>query len=176
MSYAYARPKARKGNRTSDMRPVGAGLGSVLASIGGGKSAEQQTLFRLWEHWPMVMGPMLADLAIPLGHRGETLIVGGEDHLVLQDLAFMRDELLERVNAFMDAPRFAKVELRQVMERSRLDAVPAITPSTRLRPVPERPVNFSGSALFDTDPDSPVARCHAAYVRLHQRLNPSFKP
>ena len=176
MSYAYARPKARKGRRFNEVRPVAGGLAAVLDTLGGEAAAERRLLFRLWENWSMVMGPMLAELAVPLGHRGKSLLVGGEDNLVLQDLAFMREELLERVNAFMDSPRFDRVELHLVMARHRLDAAPAIQSPTRPRLLPERPPAFTGNPLEGVDPDSPVARCHAAYIRLHQRLSLSSNP
>ena len=88
------------------------------------------------------------------------------DNLALQELSFMTPEILERVNAFMDAPVFDRVELRLVMGDRPLDQMPDIQPSTRVRPDPPRPRQL-GAHLEEMNPDSPVARCYAAYLRMH---------
>ena len=104
MSYDYRIPQGRdKGKRTNGMFSLGGKLGSVLSALGNGEKVMQ---VRLWQNWEMVMGPDIAPLAWPLGARNDILIVGGEDNLALQELSFMTPEILERVNAFMDAPVF----------------------------------------------------------------------
>ena len=168
MSYTYRIPQGRDtGNRTNDMFPVGWKLESVLSALGSGEKLMQ---VRLWQNWDMVMGEDIAPLAWPLGARNDTLIVGGEDNLALQELSFMTPEILERVNAFMDAPVFNRVELRLVMGDKPLDRPPDIQPSTRFRPAPPRPRDL-GAHLEDMRPDSPVARCYAAYLRMHGVLS-----
>ncbi len=168
MSYTYRIPQGRDtGNRTNDMFPVGGKLESVLSALGNGEKLMQ---VRLWQNWDMVMGEDIAPLAWPLGARNDTLIVGGEDNLALQELSFMTPEILERVNAFMDAPVFNRVELRLVMGDKPLDRPPDIQPSTRFRPAPPRPHDL-GAHLEDMRPDSPVARCYAAYLRMHGVLS-----
>ena len=137
MSYDYRIPQGRdKGKRTNGMFSLGGKLGSVLSALGNGEKLMQ---VRLWQNWEMVMGPDIAPLAWPLGARNDILIVGGEDNLALQELSFMTPEILERVNAFMDAPVFDRVELRLVMGDRPLDQMPDIQPSTRVRPAPPRP-------------------------------------
>ena len=164
MSYDYRIPQGRdKGKRTNGMFSLGGKLGSVLSALGNGEKLMQ---VRLWQNWEMVMGPDIAPLAWPLGARNDILIIGGEDNLALQELSFMTPEILERVNAFMDAPVFDRVELRLVMGDRPLDQMPDIQPSTRVRPAPPRPRQL-GAHLEEMNPDSPVARCHAAYLRMH---------
>ena len=164
MSYDYRIPQGRdKGKRTNGMFSLGGKLGSVLSALGNGEKLMQ---VRLWQNWEMVMGPDIAPLAWPLGARNDILIVGGEDNLALQELSFMTPEILERVNAFMDAPVFDRVELRLVMGDRPLDQMPDIQPSTRVRPAPPRPRQL-GAHLEEMNPDSPVARCYAAYLRMH---------
>lgn len=117
MSYDYRIPQGRdKGKRTNGMFSLGGKLGSVLSALGNGEKLMQ---VRLWQNWEMVMGPDIAPLAWPLGARNDILIVGGEDNLALQELSFMTPEILERVNAFMDAPVFDRVELRLVRATGR---------------------------------------------------------
>ena len=164
MSYEYRLPQGRdKAGRTNEMLPMGGKLESVLSALGAGEKLMQ---VRLWQNWEMVMGPDIAPLAWPLGARNDILIVGGEDNLALQELSFMTPEILERVNAFMDAPVFSKVELRLAMGAKPLDQPPDIQPSTRVHPVPQRPKQL-GAHLGEMRPDSPVARCYAAYLRMH---------
>ena len=110
------------------------------------------------------LGGKLGSVLSALGN--DILIVGGEDNLALQELSFMTPEILERVNAFMDAPVFDRVELRLVMGDRPLDQMPDIQPSTRVRPAPPRPRQL-GAHLEEMNPDSPVARCYAAYLRMH---------
>lgn len=125
-----------------------------------GREPRQDHLEQLWKNWSMVMGPDLAPLAHPLGHRDGLLLVGGEDHFILQELTYATPEILERVNAFMDEPFFQKVELHLLFGKTPLN----LTRATRVAPPPPppRPARLGGLRL---DPASPVARCYEAYVR-----------
>ncbi len=176
MTRPYFRSKSRTGLRVNEMRSAESGLVTYLEKLNKNESLDQRLLSRLWEHWSMVMGPMLTDVAQPLGVRDRTIIIGGEDNFILQELAYLRQEILERVNAFIDKPYFEKVELLLTLERSRLDRPPVIQPSTRQRQAPERPPSLVCAPLPGADPDSPVSRCHAAYIRMHQRLDATFVP
>ncbi|MDR0466324.1 MAG: DUF721 domain-containing protein [Deltaproteobacteria bacterium] len=113
-------------------------------------------LARLWQYWSMAMGPELAPLALPLGERNGVLLVGGEDAMVMQELVMMRDEILERANAFMAEPFFADLRVSLCMGKRPLDGL-------ALPPDRERPPAFiprlDGSALRGADPDSPAALC-----------------
>ena len=50
-----------------------------------GMQVQHHMLTQLWKNWDIVMGPDIAALAHPLGHRGNILLVGGEDSLVGKD-------------------------------------------------------------------------------------------
>ena len=168
------------GPRAGAMPLVHTGGRTDFMSVGEQREAQGPRAFRdqsspflrfqacavLASNWEMVMGPDIAPLAWPLGARNDILIVGGEDNLALQELSFMTPEILERVNAFMDAPVFDRVELRLVMGDRPLDQMPDIQPSTRVRPAPPRPRQL-GAHLEEMNADSPVARCYAAYLRMH---------
>jgi len=167
-----ARLFARIGGRRPDyagkrraMTSLAEAAHSALERLGG---EEQTRLVQLWRNWRMVMGPELAELAIPLGTRKRALLVGGEDTMTMQELSFQIPEILERVNAFMETERFDKVELRLqpnlAVSQARL--LKADVPSGILpRPLPPRPAKLGG--LTDLLPaDSPLGRCYAAYLRL----------
>lgn len=81
----------------------------------------------------------------------------------------MTPEILERVNAFMDAPIFSRVELHLVMGKTTLERPPDTQPVQRQRPLPERPRDLGGR-LGDMSIDSPVARCYAAYLEMHAEI------
>jgi hypothetical protein len=115
----------------------------------------------------MVMGPDLCHLAVPVGAHGRVLLVGGEDNMSMQELVFQIPEMLERVNAFMDAPYFERVEVR-LLSAQELDACLA-TPRPPVR-IPPEPAPCGPSGLEELqgrfDPDSPVGRYFAAYLRM----------
>ncbi|MCH5277078.1 MAG: DUF721 domain-containing protein [Desulfovibrionaceae bacterium] len=138
--------------------PLSEALTAWLSSRG--QDARAARLDQLWKNWAMVMGPDLAPLAQPLGHRDGLLLVGGEDHLVLQELTYAAPEILERVNAFMDEPFFHRVELHLLFGKTPLNLVT----DTVVPPLPQltRPPRLGGLSL---DPESPMGRCYQAYLR-----------
>lgn len=149
-----------------ETRPADIAARDVLERLGG---RQKSHLVQLWVNWSMVMGADIAALAIPLGSRKSVLLVGGEDTMAMQELSYQVPEMLERANAFMDEDYFDKVELRLLMGKTALDTavreldVPETLPRRLLPPRPERLGELMG--LFD--PESPVAQCYAAYVRMY---------
>lgn len=144
------------------------GVGEVLSEVLQNLGADpvRMRLIQLWRNWDMVMGPELAPLARPLGHRGDILLIGAEDAMLMQELHMQSGEILERVNAFMEGPFFACVKVSLCFQQTALDALrlPA--------PPPPRPVlrpRLDGSALQAMRPDSPVARCYARFAALARR-------
>ena len=125
------------------------------------------TLLELWRHWDTVLGPNLAGLALPLGHREATLLVAAEDHLIMQELSFLTPEILERVNAFLEEDRFQAVQLSLLGKRRPLNAAPRrVRPLRKVAPHPFAPDPKRLGALWDSmDPETPLGRCYRAYVR-----------
>lgn len=151
------------GGGQPDVAPRGVGefLPAVLAGLGG--DAARLRLVQLWRHWEMVLGPELAPLARPLGHHGESLLIGAEDAMLMQELHLQSGEILERVNAFMEGPFFSCVKVSLCFRRTELDSIlPAAVPP----PLPVERPRLTGDALPGMRPDSPVARCYARYVAL----------
>lgn len=142
-------------------RGVGELLPDVLAGLGG--DPLRLRLVQLWRHWDMVLGPELAPLARPLGHHKDTLLIGAEDAMLMQELHLQSGEILERVNAFMEGAFFASVKVSLRFQRTELDSIGAPPPPPLL--AAERP-RLTGSALDKMRPDSAVARCYARFVAL----------
>ncbi|WP_341806122.1 DUF721 domain-containing protein [Nitratidesulfovibrio liaohensis] len=151
------------------MKTIGEALRGFLERRG---APERMRLVRLWENWDMVMGTDIAVLAYPLGHRKRILLVGAEDNMAMQDLTFLTPEILERVNAFMDdvsdGPYFERVEVHLLQRRTPLDEV-RVERSAPPPRVPPRPDNLGG-LLGAFDPESPVGRAYASYVRMFREI------
>lgn len=142
-------------------RQLGQALGQALARLdarGGLK------LVRLWRAWSELLGPELAPLMRPLGHRERTLILATEDPVVAQEASFLAPLVLDKVHEFLGEEVFDKVHFELLSGRVPLDVQTAPAPAPS--PVrPRRPGNLGGlTALLEGD--SPVARCYRAYVRL----------
>ena len=159
--------------RQKDAQPVPAMevMTSVLAGLGvaPGQGEARARLLQLWLNWPMVMGPDLAPLARPMGHHRDLLLIGAEDAMLAQELHLMADEILERVNAFMEQPFFNAIKVSLLMGKTGLDkaatrkTASADKPAPRLR-APE-PLRADGVYLEAMDPASPVARAYARFIR-----------
>ena len=145
----------RRSGKTSSLSE---GLESWLSAHG--MEPRNDLLTQLWKNWEIVMGPDIAALAHPLGHRGDILLIGGDDSCAMQELSYAVPEILERVNAFMNEEMFRKVELHLLMGRDSLCRVDITQPPSL--PPPPRPPRLGRLKL---PPDSPVAACYAAYVR-----------
>lgn len=165
------RPWSRARELTPEEREQRRKLGPLAAERvmdgvlrGLGSSPEQARLSLLWRHWEIVMGEELAPLARPLGHRDDTLLVGADDAMSLQELHLQADEMLERVNAFMEKPFFRTVKVSLILGKAELDgplrcaaAFEEYTP-----PLPRSAAD--GRYLSDMNPDSPVARAYARFA------------
>ncbi|MGN0009325.1 MAG: DUF721 domain-containing protein [Desulfovibrionaceae bacterium] len=134
-------------------------LENVLRGMG---MRDQSALRPLWEHWDMAMGP-LAGMAWPLGHRERTLLIGGEDAMMLQELHFLKAEILERANGFLGRKYFLDAHVSLLLGRRPLNVPPA-PPAPQRRHRQELPPP-SGKYLAQMDPASPVTRAYARFVR-----------
>ena len=161
--------------RHKDAQPVPAMevMTSVLAGLGAapGQGEARARLQQLWLNWEMVMGPDLAPLARPMGHHRDLLLIGAEDAMLAQELHLMADEILERVNAFMEQPFFSAIKVSLLMGKAGLDktAVRTSAPVRAARPAKPEPPEAHGLYLEAMDPSSPVARAYARFARLRQQ-------
>ena len=147
--------------RTGRTSALGDSLSGWLSSHG--MQPRQGLLGQLWKNWNVVMGP-LAELAHPLGHRNNILLIGGDDPCAMQELSYATPELLERANAFMNEEFFLRVELHLLMGQTslrRVDITDVPPP-----PPPQRPPRLGSLRI---SPDSPVAACYQAYLRCFNK-------
>lgn len=121
-------------------------------------------ILHLWINWDMVMGEELHTLAFPLGTGDGVLVIGADDSMVLSELSYYTDEILDRVNAFMDEPYFKKVRLELIGPRTPLNQQHQEQRPPKRPPARPRPENV-GALMDRFDPDTPVGRAYRSYVR-----------
>ena len=147
----------------------------LLQSMGG--TRERAGLQSLWDNWEKVLGPELAALAQPLGHHGDgkgapaggraALLLGAEDAMLLQELRFRGQEILEKVNGFLGQAYFCEVKVSLPLGRSAPVRSRAPVPSAGKEMAGERPA-ARGVFLSGMDRNSPVARCYARFAGLRK--------
>lgn len=118
-------------------------------------------LVRMWSSWEEVLGPEMADMLKPLGHKKSLLILGCEDSLVMQEMNYFENQILAHVNTFLGLEYFDKVRLELLQNRTPLDHIrPGLDARRHL---PEHPGKLGG-LLGKFAKDSPVNRCYQKYV------------
>ena len=164
----------RKRQKDAQPVPVMEVMASVLAGLGAapGQGEGRARLQQLWLNWEMVMGPDLAPLARPMGHHRELLLIGAEDAMLAQELHLMAEEILERVNAFMEQPFFNAIKVSLLMGKVGLDKTAVHKPMAAQVPKPPKPEppNAHGLYLEAMDPSSPVARAYARFALQRHKV------
>lgn len=94
-------------------------LGDELASLA-------RPLGLAWEEKPRSGGWRTAAAtpsgeAGPYSDSGNLLLLGAEDGMAMQELQLQAEEILERVNAFMEKPFFARVKVSLILGGRPLD-------------------------------------------------------
>lgn len=176
------RPYRWRGRRQATAmsgEPLGQALLAMLEAMGG--SPERAGLQRLWDNWAEVLGEELAALARPLGQHaarrqgrvaggaqlsGAVLLLAAEDAMLLQELRFRGEEILERVNGYLGHAFFSRVQVslplgRSAPVRTRRPWKPEAATSGERAPA----TAATGVFLAGMDAASPVARCYARFAR-----------
>lgn len=128
--------------------------------------ADNFALARLWEQWDVLFGPDITDLISPLGHSRDTLLLGAEDAIVIQEFTYFSDQILAKVNDFLGKPVFNHVHIELLRGRSPLNK--KLLPTSFSRPAPVKPNNLGHSGALPND-DSPVAKAYRSYVRFFKQ-------
>lgn len=128
-------------------------------------------LVRLWREWENVVGPDVAELARPMGHKDATLLLNADDPVAAQQLSYYIPEILERVNAFFGELVFDKVRFELLDGKVPLglhgDPGDLSARDEGPRPREGRPAMPGplGGLVDKVDPESAVGHCYLAYVR-----------
>ncbi len=125
----------------------------------------RRRLSGLWQNWAAIVGDDIAALAKPLGHHKTTLLVGVEDHMLMQELSFYSPALLEQANAFLDMNFFDKVHIDLIGSHVPLDTLPL--QKKKAAPQSYAPPGHLGSLLHTLKENSPLGRCYRACVDFY---------
>ena len=145
--------------RQKKVRSAAEALDTVL---GTPEAALELAIARLWRHWPEVLGPEIAEMIRPLGHRKGTMLLGATNSMVMQEFSFFAPTILDKANAFLGTAHFQKVTIELMAGRPALDQ--SLLPPAPPRPEAPLPAPL-GNLLPCMDPASPVTACYRAYVR-----------
>lgn len=87
---------------------VGQNIYNLLSAMGGNPGRARLAL--LWSNWGNVVGEEFAWL-VPLGHKKDTLFVGVEDAMEIQEATMRSTEILLLVNAYMESEYFTRLNI-----------------------------------------------------------------
>lgn len=155
----YYKPYRRRLNSAIDLEQA---IVKLLESMGG--DPQKAKFVHLWEEWETILGEDLAALAIPLGTDKKHLLVGVEDALAMQEAQCQKDEILQKVNAWLGEEYFEDARLSLMLGR---DARQAKNNDVQLPENSEKETispKATGIFLKEMDPDSPVAKAYAIYA------------
>jgi hypothetical protein len=163
----YSRPPCKNGEPLTHRKPYTTPIASALRHFFRGQDGTNNfSLARLWEQWDTLFGPDITGLISPLGHRGDTLLLGADDAIVIQEFTYFADQILERVNGFLGEPVFRHIHIELLRGRSPLNR--NLLPTSFSGPVPIKPDNLGNPRTLPDD-DSPVSRAYRSYVRFFQQ-------
>lgn len=89
---------------------IGQNIYALLEAMGG--NADRCKLVRLWEKWTEVVGIDIAEQVEVIGHKGSMLFLGVEDSIQLQELSFQREEILLKINTFLQNQYFTDIRFQ----------------------------------------------------------------
>ena len=84
-------------------------LQSIVSSIDGTPFQDQ---FRVRDMWEAVAGPHIAKKATPEGIRNGILLVSVESSVWMQELTFMKQQILERINQACESSGVKDIRFR----------------------------------------------------------------
>ncbi len=77
-------------------------LNSTLKGLG---LAQKIKKYSLWNEWPQIVGPKIAEKTTPVRVQGNTLVIGVESHAWMNELTLMKAMLLQKIHQHLkDCP------------------------------------------------------------------------
>lgn len=101
----------KKNKRSGEERPgfIGDSIFKLLEDMGG--SRKRCELVHLWQNWPQVVGENFASNVEIKGHKNGVLMLGVEDSLLMQELSYETNEVLEKINEYLGEKYFKEIRL-----------------------------------------------------------------
>lgn len=101
----------KKNKRSGEERPglIGDSIFKLLESMGG--DPKRCDLVSLWQDWPEVVGENFASQVEIQGHKNGVLMLGVEDSVLMQELSYEIDEVLEKINDYLGEKYFKDIRI-----------------------------------------------------------------
>jgi hypothetical protein len=156
----------RLAGREKCVRSCAEGLRLLLHRLGW---QEQSKLVDLWKNWDQIMGEDVAALGRPFGHKAQSLHIGADNSMALQELLLQAPEILERANSAVGSEFFIKVKvfLRQGQPGLAQENALAICANAPVVAAFEGPI--IGGLVGKLSPNSPITRCYETFVALSRK-------
>lgn len=139
----------------------------LLEAMGG--DPQKAKFARLWEEWQAILGEELAAMVTPLGTDKKHLLVGVEDALAMQEAQYQKDDILQKINAWLGQDYFDDVRLSLMLGReARKGKKPdPILPENDMEDGMEEMEKSGATGIYlkNMDPNSPVAKAYARYAK-----------
>jgi hypothetical protein len=88
---------ARRRRKSGAVRAIGGDVAPLLRGMARGlRNAHPE----IWANWPTIVGPEVSRRAVPKSYRKKTLVIAVGSSAWLQELSFLKTQLLDR---FADA-------------------------------------------------------------------------
>ncbi len=137
--------------------------------MSGKRFRREMDIARLWKKWPELVGEEFADMVKPLGRQGNALVLGVEDNLLMQEMVYHADTLLEAISRFLGWQPFDNIKYKLLQNRIALDDVD-LEREMSGSSLGQLPDSSQVGALLDVLPeDTPFGRCYRAYIALHRQ-------
>ncbi|MFN2267710.1 MAG: DUF721 domain-containing protein [Desulfonatronovibrio sp.] len=111
--------------------------------------------------WDQIVGTEIAALVKPLGQKNKTLILGAQDSIIIQEITFASQQIIDMINDFCGSDIFDKLRVELLKGRTPLDRKLVHKPHIAL---PVKKPRQLGNLMGFMSEDSPVARCYSRYV------------
>ena len=90
------------------MKRLGDILGEVTARY---RWQPAEALMEILAAWPLAVSPEMARVAVPVGYLDGTLTVAVPSSVWTQELSYLREPLMERLNAALESVRVKRLRL-----------------------------------------------------------------
>jgi predicted nucleic acid-binding Zn ribbon protein len=89
--------------------PIGALIADALARL---RPAGNSALLEICGHWERIVGPAIAANARPVGLKDRYLLVDVSSSVWMQQLQFLKADLIDKINAGLPEARIEKIRFK----------------------------------------------------------------
>lgn len=133
---------------------------------------QEMDIVRVWLNWDKIVGPELAGLAKPLGKQKQSLIIGVENSLIMQEIRFYSQQLLDFIYDFLQWQPFDKIKFELLYGKTSLDQI-QINKDIKIQEPRHAHVADSNIGHLDFTACSipSFSSCYKSYVQMIKELD-----